>query len=89
MQIEFTDNEIEAATDDEFANKYAGVLLKAMMETSAEAEVSMCLLMDSMIRTIILNAQVNGHSNCATIMLRDAAKLLNDLNAKDASERRH
>lgn len=89
MQIEYVDNEIEAATDEEFACKYAGVLMQAMIETSAETQVSICLLMDGMIRTIILNSQRNGHGACATIMLKDAIKLLSDLETADAKERRH
>lgn len=89
MQIEYEDNEIVAATDEEFAAKYAAVLMKAIHETSVEAEVSICFLGESMIRTIVLNAHMNGHGPCAAVMLAGATKYLADLEGGAAQASRH
>jgi hypothetical protein len=89
MHIEFQDNEIEAATDEEFAAKYAAVLMQALYETSAETQISVCFLSDVLVKTTILNMQKNGHGGCAAEVLRGASSVLAELEQSDAKEQRH
>lgn len=89
MQVDYENNEIEASTDEEFAAKYAAVLMRAIMETSEQTEISICFINDIVIKTLVLNMQKNGHAACAKSMLSDASKLVLDLEADDAQAVRH
>lgn len=89
MEVEHEENAIEAATDEEFAAKYADVLIKAMIETAAETEVPFCQLSDSIISSLVFNLQKNGHGPCANQMMVRGSLLLLQLEEEDAKEPRH